>query len=302
MKRILTSLLLLAACAVAAARPAEPPSGGAAQDGTRTEERGGAPADSPAEDCGAAQDGAQAEETEGFPAAGRTPDQLWDAAGTAYINGNYHEAITDYEQLLDRGLGSAKLYYNLANAYFKEDRLAEAILFYRRALRLAPGNEDIRYNLGVAEARTKDNIEQVPEFFLAEWLRGVRRTMSCTAWSVLSLVLLAGALALVLVYLLAQRLAWRKAGFYGMLLAGVLFAAATWLAAGERRELLDRSEAVVMSASAAVKSSPDNSATDLFVLHEGTAVRITERLDAWCEVTIADGKKGWIESRKIEAI
>lgn len=231
-----------------------------------------------------------------------SPEQLWDAAGTAYVNGNFVGAIEAYEQLLARGLSSAKLYYNLGNAYFKSDRLGKAVVSYRRALRLAPGDEDARYNLSVAEARTKDDIEQLPEFFLAGWMRSVRRTMNCTAWSIVSLAALACALALVLLYLLAQRLAWRKAGFYGMLVAALLFVAATSFAAGERREMLDRSQAVVMTASAAVKSSPDKSATDLFVLHEGTPVRISDRLDGWCEITIADGKKGWLEARKLETI
>ncbi|WP_418982062.1 SH3 domain-containing protein [Alistipes sp.] len=238
----------------------------------------------------------------GRPAAENTPERLWDEAGTAYINGNYHGAVEAYEELASRGLSSAKLFYNLGNAYFKEDRIGKAVLYYRRALRLAPGSDDIRYNLSVVEARTKDNIEQIPEFFLTEWMRGVRRTMSCTAWSVLSLAALALALALFLVFLLAQRLTLRKAGFYGTLAAALLFAAATWFAAGERRQMLDRSEAVVMSSSVAVKSSPDKSATDLFVLHEGTVVEVTDRLDAWSEVTIADGKKGWLESRAIEVI
>ena len=57
-----------------------------------------------------------------------------------------------------------------------------------------------------------------------------------------------------------------------------------------------------MSRSGAVKSSPDKSATDLFVLHEGTLVEITDRLDNWCEITIADGKKGWLECKTVETI
>ncbi len=231
-----------------------------------------------------------------------TSDQLWDQASTAYINNDFRGAIKAYEQLLAQGLSSAKLYYNLGNAYFKENQLGQAILCYRRALRLAPGNDDIRYNLSVAEARTKDTIEQIPEFFLSEWMRTVRHTMSCTAWSLLSLGFLAIALALVLLFLLAQRLSWRKAGFYGALVAGVLFVTATIFAAGERREILDRTQAVVLSASAAVKSSPDKSSADLFVLHEGTLVQITDQLDDWYEISIADGKKGWIDSRKIEII
>ena len=241
----------------------------------------------------------------GIPAAETARPQhevLWDRANTAYINGDYATAAETYEQLLAEGLVSGKLYYNLANACFKQERLGKAILFYRRALRSAPGNSDIRHNLGVAEARTKDEIEKIPEFFFAAWMRGVRQTMSCRAWTLLSLAALIGALALLLVYLLGRRLSLRKIGFYGTLVAAAIFVAATSFAAAARRGMLDRSQAVVMSASVAVKSSPDKSATDLFVLHEGTVVRIVDRLDEWCEIVIADGKKGWLESRKIEII
>ena len=84
-------------------------------------------------------------------------------------------------------------------------------------------------------------------------MREARHTMSCTAWSVLSLVLLACALALFLVYLLAQRLSLRKAGFYGTVVAVLLCMLTTWFALGERREMLDDTSAVVMTASTAVK-------------------------------------------------
>ena len=213
----------------------------------------------------------------------QTAEQLWNKANTAYINGDFHAAADAYEELLSRGVSSMKLYYN-------------------RALRLAPGNDDIRYNLSVAEARTKDNIEDIPEFFFVTWMRDIRHTMGCTAWSLLSLALLACMLGLFLVYLLAQRISLRKAGFYGTVVAALLFMLTTWFAVGERREMLDDTSAVVMTASTAVKSSPDKSSTDLFVLHEGTVVTITNRLDDWCEVVIADGKKGWLECRKIETI
>lgn len=117
-----------------------------------------------------------AEQSESAPRP--TTDELWDMANTAYINGNFHSAAEVYEEILSRGVSSVKLYYNLANAYFKEDRIGKAILYYKRALRLAPGNDDIRHNLSVAEARTKDNIEDIPEFFFVTWMREARHTMS----------------------------------------------------------------------------------------------------------------------------
>lgn len=120
-------------------------------------------------------------------------------------------------------------------------------------MRLAPGNDDIRYNLSVAEARTKDNIEDIPEFFFVTWMRDIRHMMGCTAWSLLSLALLACMLGLFLVYLLAQRISLRKAGFYGTVVAALLFMLTTWFAVGERREMLDDTSAVVMTASTAVE-------------------------------------------------
>ncbi len=229
-------------------------------------------------------------------------DALWDQANTAYLRSDYRCAIRDYEAILNRGFRSAKLYYNLGNACFKDDRLGEAILNYRRARLLAPGDEDIRYNLSVAESRTKDRIETIPEFFLEGWMRTLRNLLSGTAWTMLSLVLLALAFLCALFYLLAGRLSLRKGGFYGMAACLALFVVATLFAAADRSETLDRRDAVVMSSAVSVKSSPDRAATDLFVLHEGTVLRTGDNLGDWTEVTIADGRKGWLESRHIETI
>lgn len=229
-------------------------------------------------------------------------EALWDMANTAYINNEYSRAETIYNEILKQGESSAKLYYNLANACFKQEELGRAILYYHRALRLQPGDADIRYNLSVAEARTKDTIDEIPEFFLTTWMRALRHTMSSTAWSVVSILALVVMLSLVLFYLLARRLSLRKTGFYGMLVALFVFILTTWFAAAGRTEQIGEHEAVVVSLSAAVKASPDSSSTDLFVLHEGTVVEITNRLGDWCEVMIADGKKGWTQQGKIEVI
>ena len=133
-------------------------------------------------------------------------------------------------------------------------------------------------------------------------MRTLRNLLSGTAWTMLSLVLLALAFLCALFYLLAGRLSLRKGGFYGMAACLALFVVATLFAAADRSETLDRRDAVVMSSAVSVKSSPDRAATDLFVLHEGTVLRTGDSLGDWTEVTIADGRKGWLESRHIETI
>ena len=236
------------------------------------------------------------------PSATLSADELWDLANAAYNEGNFEKAAKEYEQILAQNLHSAALYYNLANAYFKQGELGKALLNYNRASRIAPSDEDIRHNQEYAEKMTKDSIEKLPEFFLSTWLRQVRGVMSCTAWTILSLVMLVAALAMGLVYLLSQRMSLRKVGFYTMATAALLFVVSSAFALSQRRMLINRSEAIVMSSAASVKSSPDRSATELFVLHEGTKVSIGETTDGWAEVRIADGRKGWIEDKRIERI
>ena len=215
------------------------------------------------------------------------PDKLWDQANTAYINNDFPTAISLYETILSSGRQSGKLYYNLANAYFKEQEIGRAILNYNRALRLNPGNEDI---------------DAVPEFFVKTWLSNLRNLLSSTTWAVLSLVFLAAMLGSALFYLLSRRLVRRKIGFYGTATAFLLLVLTLCFAAIDRREAIDRTSAVVLRDAVAVKSSPDQNSTDLFILHEGTKVEISDRLNGWCEITIADGKKGWMECSTFETI
>ena len=229
-------------------------------------------------------------------------EERWEAGNKAYIEGDYDKAIEEYQAILEGGDYSMKVYYNLANAYFKMDKVGKAILYYNKALRIAPSQEDIRHNLAIAEAQTKDRITAIPEFFLNRWLRAVRNSISCTAWSVLSLLSFGVLLIFALLFLLASRIHWRKTGFYGAMCGFVLFVALTSFAVSSRNDMLLHDEAIVMGSAVSVKSSPDRSATDLFVLHEGTKVKVLSEVDEWCEVVIADGKKGWTQKSNIETI
>lgn len=227
---------------------------------------------------------------------------LWDGANTAYINGEYSQAIDIYNEIIASGRSSVRLYYNIGNAYFKDNQLAQAILYYNRALQISPGSSDVRYNLEIAESATKDNIETIPEFVVVEWLLAVQHTMGGVAWSIISLVALAMMLSLCMLYLLSQRLPLRKMGFFGSLFMFILFIGSMTFAARERKEIIESGEAIVMNSAISVKSSPDRSATDLFVIHEGTKVGIATNMNDWCEITIDDGRKGWVECSTIETI
>ena len=223
-------------------------------------------------------------------------------ADSAYVRGQYQQAIKDYESLLKQG-ASADLYYNLGNAYYRSENITRAVLNYERALLLSPGDRDIRFNLQIARSKTIDKIVPESEMFFFTWYRSLVNLMSVDAWAWTALVSLALVIVLLLIYLFSDRIWLRKIGFFGGFVLLVLFALSNVFAWQQKQDLLYRKGAIVVSPSVTVKSTPAKNGTDLFILHEGTKVSITDgSMKGWTGIRIADGKEGWIESDMIEEI
>ena len=223
-------------------------------------------------------------------------------ADSAYTQQHYQEAVKAYEALLEQGV-SADLYYNLGNAYYRSDNITRAILNYERALLLSPGDGDIRHNLQLARQKTTDKLAPGADFFLVTWYRSIVNIMGVDAWAWTALVVLALAVVLFLVYLFSQRVALQKLGFFGAALMVVLFLLANLFAYQQKQVLTNRTGAIVIAAETSVKSTPAQNGTDLFKLHEGTKVEITDdSMKDWKEVRLLDGKQGWISVNGIERI
>ena len=223
-------------------------------------------------------------------------------ADSAYVRGQYQQAIKDYEMLLKQG-ASADLYYNLGNAYYRSENITRAVLNYERALLLSPGDRDVRFNLQIARAKTIDKIVPESEMFFFTWYRSLVSLMSVDAWAWTALIALALLIVLLLVYLFSERIWLRKVGFFGGFVLLILFALSNLFAWQQKQDLLFRKGAIVISPSVTVKSTPAKNGTDLFILHEGTKVSITDgTMKGWMGIRIADGKEGWIESNMIEEI
>ena len=239
----------------------------------------------------------------GARAADNYPDSLWKAGVEAYTQGDWDQALRDWTGVSETGLRSKELYYNLGNAYFKAGENARAILNYERALRLDPSDQDVRYNLEFARSLTQDRIEEVPEFILKTWVRKVSYLLSSNAWAVLSLLLLAGALGLLLLFLLGPTASARRWGFFTGL-AALLLALCCWgFARSQKAAAESRDAAIVLRPVSSVTSSPSaDAAKSLFILHEGTKVRVLDEVSGFTDIELSDGRRGWIPSGDIEII
>lgn len=231
-----------------------------------------------------------------------TAEQRWEEANQLYIDGKFAEALAIYKQLTEQGFASAALFYNAANAYYRTGDIGHSILYYHRALRIAPSWDDARYNLEIAERSCKDNIKAVPEILLVRTMHAIRDSLSGLMWCIISIIMFANMLIGALMFFVGQRYGIRRTGFYLAIVSFVLTVVTTAFAASARNVELSRSEAIVIGKAISVKSSPDKAATDVFVLHEGTKVMVESEIDGWCEITIANGNKGWTQQKSIERI
>lgn len=230
-------------------------------------------------------------------------DSLWTAGVQAYTDGKFSDASTAWTSIEESGQKSAKLYYNLGNAWFKQGNYPKAILNYERALRLDPSYSDARYNLEFTSNFVQDKIEPVPEFILKSVARKVCYVMGSNAWAVIFLVLLAAALVMGLLFLLGSSVGKRRAGFYCGIVLLLLSAGALSFSIWQKSDSVKTDTAIVMSPVSSVKSSPSSgSSKDLFVIHEGTKVTILDEVGSWKNIALADGRQGWITSNELEVI
>ena len=230
-------------------------------------------------------------------------DSLWNSANAAYADGRWQDALADYTMISDAGLESARLYCNIGDAFFKDGNVPMAILNYERALKLDPSYIDARFNLDLLNGSIQDRIDPVPELILKTWMMKVCYLADSDDWAVAFLVLFAVFAALMLLFLLGRSVSARRIGFFAGI--AVLLVALTCLGFSQwqRKAYMSADEAIIVRPVTSVKSSPSGeSSKDLFILHEGTKVKLLDRVGTWSNIELADGRQGWMQSSDMEVI
>ena len=237
-----------------------------------------------------------------FQVNAQTADSLLMQANSAYNQGLYDSSISLYNRVLDKKVESAVLYYNLGNAWFKKGEIPHAILYYEKARKLNPNDDDINYNLGVANSMIVDKIDTVPKLFFQEWWSYFYNLFGANQWAVILLVSWALLVLFFGIFALSRSRRSKKMGFFLGLLFLLLTVASYGLASQKYHHSVSRNEAIVFTPTITVKSSPTQTAVDLFVIHEGTKVKILDKVDNWVKIKISNGSIGWIPYQSVEEI
>ena len=191
----------------------------------------------------------------------------------------------------------------IINSYYKTDNIAHAILNYERALILQPDNADIRANLDIARSKTIDKVTPIPEVFFITWIHTLSNSMSSDKWAKTSIACFLLFLILLGVFLLGKRTSFKKTGFIGAIFMLFACVVSNVFSAQQKQSRLERNQAIVLIPSITVRSTPSESGTSLFVIHEGHKVEIKDNsMHEWKEIELEDGKVGWIPASSIEII
>ncbi len=229
-------------------------------------------------------------------------DSLYLVANSLYQQGQYELALEQYNAVILSGKESADLYYNMGNAAYRSNSIGHSILYYEKALKLEPSHEDALHNLDFVSRYRLDTFEQVPVLFLGAWITGFVQLFPEQIWSILALLFFIFTLAGLLIYLFSRRMLLKKSAFISGLAALLMFVITLFAALSSHRDIVNPDTAIILAPSVVVRSSPSESGTELFILHEGTKVKVNEEVSGWQNIKVIDGREGWILADDFEAI
>ena len=230
-------------------------------------------------------------------------EAFFEEGNRLYQEGDFVGAVELYERVLETGVESGELHYNLGNAWFRLGEIGPAVLHYERARRMMPRDDDLRANLELARSLTVDEITPLPGFWLlrvARWWIDLLSRPVLLAVVTLTWLTAMGALIVAVTGRAESLLVWSRrvaAAAGGLTLVFGLSLMARELGVGRP------DEAVIMAEAAAVHSAPsDDRELLIFTVHEGTRVRVERRSDAWVEIVLEDGRVGWVRSGQLVLI
>jgi hypothetical protein len=232
----------------------------------------------------------------------QTPESLFLRGNALYQQGKYADAREAYQQILKEGYVSGEVFFNLGNTYYKEGDIARAILNYERARKFMPGDDDLLHNLQLANLQIADRIEPAPRLFIWDFWDGLRQSISLDAATWLTFGAYLFLISCIGLFVVSRKYARRKLALLGGAVSLFVLLISATIVTVKINKVHSTDDAVVMAQITTAKNSPDDRSSDAFVLHAGVKVRITDRVNDWLKVRLADGKVGWLQETAVDTI
>ena len=238
----------------------------------------------------------------GMAVQAQSPDSLFVQANKSYQQEDYLKALELYNEIENQNVISGELFYNMANVFYKTNKVADAIYYYEKALHLEPNNKDILFNLEFAKRMTLDNIEELPKSISQKFRDAVVLKFTYNTWGIISVSFAFLFAILFLLYHFSYSTSVKRIYFITSGITVILVSLSLLFSYQNHKYVTSTRTAIIFAQQTSVKSAPTKSSEVNFLLHEGTKVFVLESLDNWVKIKIADGKMGWIEEEDMKEL
>ncbi|KAF2514621.1 tetratricopeptide repeat protein [Flavobacterium foetidum] len=227
----------------------------------------------------------------------------FESANALYQKGKYEEAVQVYENIIKEDkLESAELYFNLANSYYKLNKVAPSIYNYEKALVLKPNDPETLNNLKFAKKLTIDEIKEVPKVGFAKLIQNFTSIYDYNTWAKISVGIAFAFLLAFIGYYFSQLALVKRIYFVGMFILLIALAISVSAGMSEKSHFDNDRPAIVFSEMSEVRSEPQKAGSAVILLHEGAKVYVKETMGSWKKVELTDGTEGWIDSSTIKEV
>jgi len=229
-------------------------------------------------------------------------EDLFKEANSAYQNGNYEEAVSKYEAILENEETSAELYFNLGNAHYKMNHVAPSIYYYEKALQLDPADEDIKNNIAFARNMAIDDVEKIEQTGFSKWFNNFISTFSYTIWAVMAILFSVFFVILFLLYYYANKPIYKRVFFAGAIIGIICCVVSVTFAFQQQSYIQDNQYAIIFAEELEVRDEPNLRGEASFELHEGTKAKVLENFQEWSRIELSNGAQGWVISDEIKRL
>lgn len=225
----------------------------------------------------------------------------FEAANQAYNEADYTKAISEYQKIIDQGQHSFEIYFNLGNAYYKLNDVANSIYYYEKAALLNEIHPSLQVNLAYAKQMTIDAISQKSESGISKVFKGFISSFELNTWANMSIVFMLLFVTTYLLFLLWNDTKMKRLAFTISILS-LLFSLSTYGLARQHQAIEERDQPAIVFENAIVKAEPNDRGAKLFELHLGTKLQIIDQMGNWAQIQLADGQEGWMIKEALKPI
>ena len=212
-------------------------------------------------------------------------------ANNLYNDSKYEQSIQLYLQILDSGAHSSELYFNIGNAYYRINDIANSILYYEKSLKLDSSDNDVINNLNMVKNALIDDIAVVPTSFFDEQLNKISNLLDYSLWGLVLISLSFIFLLLFIIYFFSNKPIIKRTAF------------TAWISINAYEKNHLEKYAIIFSTKIEIKADPNERSENLLTLHLGTKVRIIDNFnDEWLKIKLVNGQEGWIKNNQIKII